>query len=202
MKTNKAHLMTGYSPNRIENDVYNTPVSDIRLLLEREPFFSDTIWEPACSIGNISKTVEEFYPKRTVISSDLRYNDDIYGLKGIDFLKQEKFISEFLPYPKNININIDIISNPPYSHTIEFIKQAKKIATHKIAFLLKLNALGGIKRYKEVWSDKEFPLKAVYVFCKRLDFGLLSSPTLEYCFCVWSKDYKGLPVIDWITNWQ
>jgi hypothetical protein len=52
--------MTGYSPNRIENDVYNTPTSAIKSLLEREPFFSSAIWEPACSIGNISKEVEEF----------------------------------------------------------------------------------------------------------------------------------------------
>jgi hypothetical protein len=202
MKTNKAHLMTGYSPNRIENDVYNTPTSAIKSLLEREPFFSSAIWEPACSIGNISKEVEEFYPNKTVISSDLRGSDDIYGTKGFDFLLDSHPAEGFPVGLIEGAKSLDIISNPPYSHTIEFIKQAKKIATHKIAFLLKLNALGGIKRYQEVWSDREFPLKTVYVFCKRLDFGLLSSPTLEYCFCVWSKDYKGLPVIDWITNWQ
>ncbi len=201
MKTNKAWLMTGMSNSRIENDVYNTPTLAIKSLLEKEPFFSDTIWEPACSIGNISKAVEEFYPNKTIISSDLRDSVDIYGTKGFDFLLDshaEGFPIGLIKGAKSL----DIISNPPYSHTIEFIKQAKKIATHKIAFLLKLNALGGIKRYQEVWSDKEFPLKVVYVFCKRLDFGLLSSPTLEYCFCVWSKDHKGLPVIDWITNWQ
>lgn len=201
-KTNKAWLMTGMSNNRIENDIYNTPTSAITALLKREPFSSGVILEPACSIGNISKALESYYPYKTVISSDLRDSDDIYGEKGLDFLSNEYFKNSFIESVYNNVRSIDVISNPHYSYTIEFIKQAKKIATHKIAFLLKLNALGGIKRYQEVWSDKEFPLKAVYVFCKRLDFGLLSSPTLEYCFCVWERGCNGLPIIDWITNWK
>lgn len=195
-KVNRAHLMVGYSKNRVEGDVYNTPTSAILELLKREKFYSNIIWECACSIGNISKALENHYPDKTIISSDLRDTNDIYGIKSFDFLSDCCF--DILPVNKGGSI--DIVTNPPYSHTIEFIKQAKKIATHKIAFLLKLNALGGINRYKEVWSDKKFPLKSVYVFCKRLDFGLLSSPTLEYIFAVFCKDHIGLPMIDWITN--
>jgi hypothetical protein len=203
-KVNKAHLMTGYSKNRIDNDVYNTPTRAIKELLSREEFKSDVIWECACGKGNISKELESYYGyDKDILSSDLRDDDEIYGLKNSNFLKCSindihsigliLGFSEFKTF--------DVITNPPFSHALEFILHAKELGASKIAMLLKLDFLGSIKRFDTLWADKTFPLTKMYVFVKRLDFGLKATPTLCHAWYIFENgSNKTKPEIEWITN--
>jgi len=92
----------------------------------------------------------------------------------------------------------NIITNPPYVIAQDFIEKAKIQATNKIAMLLKLNFLEGIGRY-QMFKDKFFPLKCVYIFCKRVSFeNKGSSGMLAYAWYVWEKNYQEKPYLDWI----
>ena len=181
--------MTGYSKNRQLFDNYPTPSSATMGLLENE-IFTGSIVEPASGSGNISKILEVYYPDKHIISSDIR-TGGIYGLSGVDFLKQDV---EFYHYPENI------ITNPPYQYATNFILHAKKIASQKVAMLLKLNALAGLDRYKRLWTDKNFPLKKVIILVRRPDFNQKNSPTLEYCWVVWERAFQGETIIKWFNN--
>lgn len=186
--SNKSHLMTGYGQTRKSFDFYPTPRSSVEALLQSE-IFSGSILEPASGEGHISKVLSEYYPDADISSYDIQQN--CYGIGEVDFLQQKV---DFYNYPENI------ITNPPYVKATEFILHAKQIARHKIAMLLKLNALAGLERYVKIWTDKKFPLKKVIVLVRRPDFSQKCSPTLEYCWAIWDKFYLSSPIIEWFDN--
>jgi hypothetical protein len=72
--------------------------------------------------------------------------------------------------------------------------------TSKIAMLLRLDFLHGTSRY-QLFQDKTYPLKVVYIFCRRLQFEPTgNSPMFASAWFVWDKRYKGKPYIDWIYD--
>ena len=127
---------------REKNDYYATEPKAVELLLERENF-SPLIWEPACGEGHISKVLEK--QGHDVISTDLI--DRGYG-KVLDFLKVKQ--KDLYCNPENINLQFDIITNPPYKYAMEFVEQSLKLIQHgsKVAMFLKLTFLEGKKRRK------------------------------------------------------
>ena len=185
---NKHLSIVGYGKNRAEADFYPTPRSSTQALMDREKF-EGNIWECACGDGSMSNVLREYCP--IVFASDIREEESIDGSKGIDFLKAEKKFD-------------NIITNPPYRYAKEFVLRAKKQADKKVAMLLKLVFLEGIGRY-EMFKDKEFPLKKVYVFCRRQKIyanGKIgkNSGLIAYAWFVWDKNYKGEPTIEWIPQ--
>jgi hypothetical protein len=185
-------IMAGQGKNRQEFDFYPTPEIATNGLLLNEPFFG-SIWECASGEGHIAKILERVYPDVEIFSSDIRKDNSIYGMGGFDFLSPITSFPEFCPVD-------NIITNPPYKYTTEFILRAKQVTKKKIAFLLKLAALGGADRYKKVWTDREFPLKKIIVFVKRLDFLGLGGAAIEYAWFIWDREYKGEPTITWFNN--
>ena len=89
---------------RKEHDFYATYPEAIDRLFEVEKF-PDTIWEPACGMGHLSKRMIELGKK--VHSTDLINRG--YGTGGVDFLKATEN-----PYEA-------VITNPPYKIALEFI---------------------------------------------------------------------------------
>jgi len=175
------HLsIVGFSHNRADKDFYPTPPFAVRELLKRETF-EGTVWECASGDGAIAK----FFPN--CIASDIRTDEEVFGEKGIDFLKTKR--------------NVDnIITNPPYRYAQKFVEHALRYANKKVAMLLKLVFLEGSGRYR---MFKDSPLKVVYVFCKRLpiyrkDYVGKNSGLIAYAWFVWDKSYKGKPTIEWI----
>jgi hypothetical protein len=154
-------------------DFYPTPPHATQALVERERF-TGLILEPACGDGAIVRVLH----KRgyNVESADL--------LDGQNFFERKKSVS-------------NIITNPPYRHSLDFILHAKKIATCKIAMLLPVEFLHGGTRY-DLFQDRCFPLKLVYVFASRLRFGSETHSTVGHAWYVWDRRYKGEPVIRWI----
>jgi len=180
--------IVGFGKNRAGADFYPTPESTTKALMEREIFVGN-IWECACGDGQMSKVLKLYCP--IVYSSDIREDDTIDGMKGEDFLKSKKMFD-------------NIITNPPYKYAKDFIIHAKKLSNKKIAMLLKLVFLEGIGRY-EMFQDKEFPLKKVYIFCKRQKIyanGIIgkNSSMIAYAWFVWDKDYSGSATIEWIKE--
>jgi len=177
--------------DRSQNDFYATPPSAVKRLIELETF-SDKIWEPACGMGHIAKEFE-------LIGKDVKKTDiDDYGydgcISGVDFLNT------------NIKFDGDIITNPPYNISTEFVKHAIETVTdgHKVAMFLKIQFLETQKRYKEIF--KTYPPKVIYVSVKR--YGCKSDGDFSngepgsavcYCWFVWEKGFTGDPVVKWFN---
>ena len=182
----KAMSIVGASRNngkRQNEDFYPTPGYVVDELLKREIFIGN-IWEPACGDGAISKVL--INSGRKVSSSDLVYRG--YGEQN-DFLKSD-FIAD------------NIITNPPFKNAIDFVSKAKVLSRNKIAMFLKTVFLEGSGRY-EMFQDKEFPLKTVYQFCKRVSLykngeKMKNCGMIAYAWYVWDKSYVGKPTIEWI----
>lgn len=190
---NKHLSIVGYGKKRAEADFYPTPESTTKALLDREKF-EGLIWECASGDGAMAKAIMK-YTENKVFSSDIRPNT--FGNSNVDFLKI-KNTEEIKVRPENI------ITNPPYRYAKEFVLKAKELATQKVCMLLKLVFLEGIGRY-EMFQDKEFPLKKVYVFCKRQKIyakGIIgkNSGLIAYAWFVWDKNHKGEPTIEWIPE--
>jgi hypothetical protein len=184
-KKNRGQSIVGFGHKRESNDFYPTPISTTKSLMIRE-IFKGNVWECASGNGSMSKVIEKY---NKCISSDIRKSKDIYGEKGINFLKTTKKVD-------------NIITNPPYSYAKEFIEHALECTDKKVAMLLKLVFLEGIGRY-ELFTTT--PLKTVYVFCKRQNITIRgkkmkNSSMIAYAWFVWDKSYKGKPTISWIND--
>jgi len=99
------------------------------------------------------------------------------------------------------------ITNPPFSLAKEFILKSKQVFRSKFALLLPLSYLHGKERLDTIYSDKAFPLKCCYVFCRypmlgddlRAD-GKYRTGMMVYAWFVWDRRYKGEPMIRWLDN--
>lgn len=170
-------------------DFYATPREAVEALLKVESF-NGLIYEPCSGAGAISKILEEnnYY----VVSSDIREDENVYGIKKSDIFK----INEY---------KIDnIITNPPYQFAKECILKSLEIANKKVAMLLPITFLASEKRYN---FFKETPLKKVYVFANRITMypefyteKIKNGGMKTYAWFVWEKGYKGIPQIDLITT--
>lgn len=168
--------IVGAGDNRQPLDSYPTPTHAIRSLLRREQFPGLT-WEPAEGDGRIVRLMRE--RGYDVVGSDIQ--------SGVDFLATRRIVS-------------NIVTNPPWgSLALPFITHAKRCARRKIALLLQLSFLHGVERY-EMFQDTGFPLKAVYIFSRRLQFdaAVASNPMLQHAWFVWDKAHVGEPLIRWI----
>jgi len=170
---------------RKKSDFYETPYSLTRHLLNVESFDSDKIvCEPACGDGAIVRVLEDKWPSNRVIAYDA----------DIDFLKDTRQYDY-------------IITNPPFSLAFEFVQQSKKLAKSKFALLLPLSYLHGKKRYDNIYTDKRYPLKKIYVFTrypmlgeKLREDGKYNTGMMVYAWYIFEKEYNGSPIIDWIDN--
>jgi len=185
---NKHLSIVGFGKNRAEADFYPTPESTTKALLDREEF-EGLIWECASGDGAMAEAIMKYTEANPVMSSDIR--EDVYGRGGVNFLKSNEKAE-------------NIITNPPYRYAKEFVLKAKEQASQKVAMLLKLVFLESSGRY-EMFRDKAFPLKKVYVFCKRQKIyakGIIgkNSGLIAYAWFVWDKNYKGKPTIEWIPE--
>jgi len=180
--------MQGDSKDRVAHDFYPTPDHATIKILEREEFIGN-VWEPACGNGAISKLVESKL-KLPVFSTDL--HDRGYGQTGVDFLFCQ-------PPAERID---NIITNPPFGLATEFIQRSLLLSERKVAMLLKLNALAGSNRYKQIYSKT--PPSRIYVFCNRLNFdrgdekAKKSGGVLEYAWFVWQRDWQANTEVDWL----
>jgi hypothetical protein len=172
---------------RETNDYYATDPRAMQDLLKYELFNND-IWECACGEGNLSKVLKE--NNYNVYSTDLidrGYQDEI-----IDFLKTDK------------KWNGDIITNPPFKHTNEFILKALDCVPMgaKVAMFLKINYLSGQKRFNEIYS--KYPPAKVYVFTGRYACSKnntkegFKNGAMDYAWFVWEKGTIGCTYIKWI----
>lgn len=163
---------------REKNDYYATDPKAVELLLEQEEF-SSQIWEPACGEGHMAEVLKAH--GYDVISTDLI--DRGYGRGEVDFLKS-----------KENNVDVDIITNPPYKYAKEFVEKALNTVApgRKVAMFLKIQFLEGMARRK---LFDEHPPQTVYVSSRRLrcalggDFEKYANSAICYAWFVWCRGY-------------
>lgn len=183
---NRATFFSRVSRESIRGDhSYATPPEATNAFLRVERFVGP-IWEPACGNGAISLVLEA--SGYEVISTDLTNNG--FGQGKIDFLME---LSPLAP---------NIITNPPYKNGLAFAEQAVRLATGKVAFLMRLVWLEGISRQA---FFKRSPLARVWVFSKRIPRmhrvgyeGPKSSSSIAFAWFVWEHGHEGPPVLGWI----
>jgi hypothetical protein len=178
-----------FSGEREELDYYATPPAAVEMLLDAEAF-APLVWEPACGEGHISRVLEK--RGHQVVSTDLVYRG--YGFQmPVDFLRR----------PAD-NFDGDIVTNPPYSMALEFIKKALEILRpgRKAAMFLRLLFLEGQTRGE---FFKTAPPKTVYVSRSRLhcarngDFQAPAHKAVAFAWFVWEKGFAGDPAIKWFN---
>lgn len=178
-------------------DKYLTPPSVVQQLLDCCPNVATkdaTIYEPCAS------------PELT-IGNVLRKN----GFTNIteNIYKIDVYATDFLSQP--IKHYDTIITNTPYGdkNITAFILKMKQVATHRIVALYPLSILQGIKRFKAIWSDKEFALKEVLLFVRppflsdtfREDGCYFTGMTF-YAWFIWEKGFQGDVSFRHINNQQ
>lgn len=172
---------------RSETDFYVTDPFATYELLKRE-FFHPEILECACGDGTMAKILS--LGGYLVTSSD-KY-DHGFG-ENKDFFDYKSW-------------NGDIVTNPPYKQSLDFVKHALDITRPdaKVAMFLRLLFLEGQKRRK---LFDVFPPKVVYVFSRRVrcykDADMSYShnsngSAIAFAWFVWDKKYKGKTYLEWI----
>lgn len=172
--------------DRAKFDYYTTPKLAVEELLKLEKF-SPIIWEPACGELAISNILEEFGYK--VRSSDIidRANNEV-----LDFLSTEEKWEH------------DIITNPPFSMSTEFVEKALSIMEEgsKLAFFLRIQFLESVKRRKlfEVSPPKRIWVASRNLRCaKNGDWKNASGNASTYIWAIWEKGFKGKPELGWFN---
>ena len=170
--------------NRQEHDYYATEPRSIDDLMKVEDF-NGTIWEPACGEGHLSVRLEEY--GKDVVSTDLI--DRGFGTGNFDFLNSRELLAD------------NIITNPPYKYSEEFVRKSIELGADKTAMFLKLTFLEGQKRFR---LFSEYPPKKVWVYSSRRkcamngDFDSVGSSAAAYAWFIWVKGYEGDTTIGWI----
>ena len=172
---------------REENDFYATDPRAMIELLKYESF-NPNIWECACGEGNLSEVLkaEGF----NVFSTDLidrGYQDEL-----LDFLTNER------------KFDGDIITNPPFKYTTEFILKSLEAIPegNKVAMFLKINYLSGKARYRDIYS--KFPPQRIYVFSGKVSCSKNNTPegfkggAMDYVWMIWEKGQYSPTELKWI----
>lgn len=167
-------------------DYYATTPVATEYLVKLESLDKD-IWECACGGGHMSEVLIRH--GHNVRCSDI-YNYG--GNEVLDFLStNEKWHSS-------------IITNPPYKHSLAFVKKALEIIPEgkKVCMFLKVTFLEGKERGE---FFKENPPCRVWVSSSRLkcamngDFENLGSSATAYAWFIWIKGYKGETIVKWFN---
>lgn len=181
----KNYSCNNKTEKRSKNDFYQTPYSMTRLLLDNEYFdYNKSVLEPCCGNNAIVKILKE------------KWNENLINYYDIE----KDFFTETKQYEY-------IILNPPYKLSFEFLLKCKNVC-NKFAMLLPLNYLHGKRRYDNIYCDKDYPLKKVYVFTR---YPLLTSEDVRedgkyktgmmvYAWFIFEKGFKNEPTIKWIDN--
>jgi len=170
--------------NREQDDFYPTPSEGVEALLSVETF-EGPIWECACGDGAISRVLEAHGYR--VISTDLV--DRGYGQARTDFLMEWESRAP------------NIVTNPPFKNIPEFMLQALRLSTAKVAFLMRIGCLEGAERGKIYRSS---PLARVWVFSNRLQIWRNGEKTsrsggmIGFAWFVWDHNHKGPPTLGWL----
>lgn len=171
---------------RARHDWYQDSPEATEALLRVENF-PGWSWDPACGIGTIPNTMRGH--GYDCFASDI-VDRGYPSAAVIDFLKDE---------PEGTGDDVDhIVSNPPYGVAQAWAEHALSIASSKVALLLPLTFLEGMRRAQWLATS---PLARVHVFSWRISMPpgeLLASGAVKaeggkkaFAWFVWEHGHVG-----------
>lgn len=180
--------MTDTTTNkRAAFDWYQDPPEAIEALLAVERFAGSS-WDPCCGIGTI--------PKAMIAAGHRCYGTDVTdrGYVSIGGHGLRNFLADE-PIPEAVD---NIVCNPPFKDPTLYVDRALAIARHKVACLLPLTFLEGMKRAQ--WLSAS-PLARVHVFSWRISMPpgeLLAAGAVKpqggkkaFAWFVWEQGWVG-----------
>lgn len=172
---------------RRAGDFYQTPPSMTRQFLDELPVVAFPVLEPARGAGAIERVLRSEYPGEKVEAYDIA--------EGADFLDEKRQFPE-------------IITNPPFSLSLEFILKCKEVATSRFSLLMPIDYLHGIERYRRVFSVKDgWRLSWIHVYTRRAmmsdtvrEDGRYETGMITWAWYTWLHFGIEDPRIQWIDN--
>ncbi len=166
------------------NDFYATSPIALEKLLEYESF--DNVWECACGKGHLSEVLLD----KGILGKESDLIDRGCG-EVIDFLNHD------------IDWNGDIITNPPYKKSTEFVYKAIETLkeSKRVAMFFPQRYLSSKTRYR---LFTKYPPQIVYAFSGRVscalngNFGIHSNSAVDYLWIIWQKGFQGETKLKWI----
>lgn len=186
---------TGRGKVRDLDDWYATPPELARLICRRlaadltEPGDVVNVLEPGCGAGSFLLAAQEAWPDAVVEGVEL--NPDLCEkARALGFEVMHGDILGTKPLKPDVDFLPDyhvIVGNPPFVSADAFINRL----VHRLdpeggflAFLLRLNFLGGGARFENLWSKHR--AERVYVMPARPGFTADGgSDSIEYAVAVW-----------------
>ena len=172
-------------------DFFPTPLWATRALVEKVlrpeyAHFTDSVWEPACGEGHMSKVLEEYF-SRVEVSDVFPYGEG----EVIDFLSPdaECWAPDW------------IITNPPFKTAEDFALRGLERADIGVALLVRSSWLEGTGRYARIF--RPHPPKIIAQFTERVPmvkgrYDPNASTATSYAWVVWIKGHTGRPAFHWI----
>lgn len=185
----------GPRAKRIKNDAYMTPdnvaQACVDRLLPNQRTRVARVLEPSVGGGAFARAARNRFPGCFVTGVDI--DTEVTGYADCDTYTA-------IPFEKYVACHGEfdwIIGNPPYSQAQEHVEHALSMGPKEgVAFLLRLNFLGGQKR-REFW-DREWPT-TVHILSRRPSFtGNNGTDTCEYAFMTWLTGNSDTTVLTWI----
>lgn len=163
-------------------DYFPTPPWATRALCEhvlighgwrRDNLAAQTFWEPACGQGHMAKPLCEYFECGR--ASDVH----AYGYGAVE---------DFLFARKRAGIVDWVITNPPFRLAMQFILEAREIASQGVCMLVRTSFLESGERYRELFLPHKPLIVAPFVEHVPMLKGRLdrnASSATSYTWIVW-----------------
>lgn len=192
---------TNRGGKRSEADFYATPAWCVRRLIDAVDLPAGEWLEPCAGDGAIIRATVEYRALRTRKWTAVELREECRERLEDDETNVDPYIGDFFTSPlvdsehirrNGPQLSFDVIlTNPPFSLAMEFIRACETIATHRI-FLLRLNFLGSEERSSYIRDTKP----DLYVLPNRPSFvGAGKTDSIEYAWFHWHPGSTGKYVI-------
>jgi hypothetical protein len=174
---------------RDPHDYYREPDWCSERLFQVETF-EGRVCDPAAGSGAIVRAAKA--------AGLTAYGCDIVD-RGFDYYQ----ITDFL---KSGARTENIVSNPPFGCSQEFVARALRLSARKVAMLLPTTWLNGAARSR--WLETT-PLRRIWILAPRPSMppgrlvdagGKPGNGTKDFMWAVWLRGYDGRPEIQWLRR--
>jgi predicted RNA methylase len=153
------------------------------------------ILEPCAGKGSVRDVLSSRYGSGAVEAYDIEPEE---GVKQADFLEEDR------RFPT-------VITNPPFSLSMEFIQKCMEVATSRFSLLFPIEYIHGQERYEKLFSGVDrWELACLHVYTRRAMMtnsyrqdGMYGTGMVTWAWFTWMRrafPVRSNPKIYWIDN--
>lgn len=195
-----SNINTDILERNTKNEVYRTPdYAYVPLLDYRPEWFSGQGFDPSAGDGRMLAEISRRGNLGPHFANDIR--DEELPLMQQNIPTANITIGDYL-LDFNPPAADFMITNPPFTMSVEFVKKGKKHINGPIFILQSVSWQGTNKRSR--WLKDHSGLAYVLNLARRpkweVDVGVAHSNIWDFAWFVFMPDYKGLPQMDWLFD--